>query len=299
MTQEKECKCQQKGQICQCQKSNEEAECTCKHHHDHEGCCGGHGHQHDHEGCCGGHGHHHDHEGGCGGHGHQHDHEGCCGGHGHQHDHEGCCGGHGYQHDHEGCCGGHGHQHDHEGCCGGHGHHHDHEGCCCGHNHEHFNDIEPDAGVTVQFSGLFEAPIAEVWAMLTENERLKQWFPELEFEAVEPGGRLIFNYRDGGSEEMMVLDVEKPHYLSFTWDINIVSFELQSAEEGQTEMVFTEWISQVNDHSPVDLTGWMICLQNMAAVLNNEPFGDREEKFDELYPRIKTMLEQQTDQEFD
>ncbi|MFV0574929.1 MAG: peptidylprolyl isomerase [Vibrio sp.] len=48
------------------------------HHHDHEGCCGGHGHDHGEEGCCGGHGHEHkekkegcDGNGGCGcSHGH-------------------------------------------------------------------------------------------------------------------------------------------------------------------------------------------------------------------------------------
>jgi len=43
------------------------------HHHEGEGCCGGHGHEHGDEGCCGGHDHH--------GHDHEHGHGGCgCGG---------------------------------------------------------------------------------------------------------------------------------------------------------------------------------------------------------------------------
>ncbi len=47
------------------------------HHHDHAGCCGGHGHDHGSD-----HKHdHHDHK-----HGHEH-HDGCCGGH-HDHGHE-------------------------------------------------------------------------------------------------------------------------------------------------------------------------------------------------------------------
>ncbi|QIQ20783.1 peptidylprolyl isomerase [Zophobihabitans entericus] len=46
------------------------------------------------------HGHIHGHGG------HHHDHEGCCGGHGHDDEHE-CCGGHGHSHDEDdGCCGG-------------------------------------------------------------------------------------------------------------------------------------------------------------------------------------------------
>lgn len=190
-------------------------------------------------------------------------------------------------------------EHSHEThCCHNHHDHHHESGCgCCGHHHHGAYDV--DHGLTVQFSGEFEATIDAVWQMLTDNTQVQRWFPELKFEDLEPGGTLRFNYQDGGSEEMMILDVEAPHYLSFTWDINIVTFELTATESGNTVLIFTEWLAQVNDHSPKDLTGWMICLQNIAALLEGKELEDREEKFHELYPRIKEMLEQQTNMEFE
>ena len=91
--------------------TNDEHECGCGHHHDHEhehecGC----GHHHDHE---------HEHECGCG---HHHDHD-------HEHEHECGCGHH---HDHD-------HEHEHECGCG---HHHDHE-----HHHHHADEVFTNWGV--------------------------------------------------------------------------------------------------------------------------------------------------------
>ena len=227
----------------------------------------------------------------------------CCGGgcqHDHLHDEKECQCHHAEEalHTHD-CCGGHHHHHHSEGgCgCGHHHHHHSDEGCGCGHHHGEY-DVDP--GLTVQFSGVFEASIEEVWEMLTDNQKVQQWFPELEFEALEPGSTLNFNYQDGGGkEEMMLLDVEAPRYLSFTWDINIITFELSEQEENKTQLIFTEWLSEVNNHSPKDLTGWMICLQAIAAILEGKEVGDREEKFHEFYPRVKEMFKQQTDMEFE
>ena len=135
-----------------------------------------------------------------------HDHDHSCGcGHDHHHHHEHACGcGHGHHHDHA-------HAHDHAGC-----------GCGCGHDHGH----EENQGVSVQFSGVFNLPKEQVWSLLTENDKLQSWYPELEFQGLETGASLKFNYKTGGHEDMMVLDVEPHAYLSFTWDLNIITFEL-------------------------------------------------------------------------
>ena len=148
------------------------------------------------------HEHHHHHDGECGcGHDHEHEH----------HHHDGECGcGHDHHQDHT-------HAHDHAGC-----------GCGCGHDHGH----EENQGVSVQFSGVFNLPKEQVWSLLTENDKLQSWYPELEFQGLETGASLKFNYKTGGHEDMMVLDVEPNAYLSFTWDLNIVTFELHELEPG-------------------------------------------------------------------
>ena len=85
---------------------DDEEECLCGCHHDHEHECCHHEHDNEHK-CC-----HHDHD-----HDQEHNHE-CCHDHEHEHNHE-CC------HDHE-------HKHDHE-CCH---HHHDHD-----HHHHHADEV--------------------------------------------------------------------------------------------------------------------------------------------------------------
>ena len=208
-----------------------------------------------------------------------HDHDHSCGcGHDHHHHHEHSCGcGHDHHHDHT-------HAHDHAGC-----------GCGCGHDHGH----EENQGVSVQFSGVFNLPKEQVWSLLTENDKLQSWYPELEFQGLETGASLKFNYKTGGHEDMMVLDVEPNAYLSFTWDLNIITFELHVLEPGKTTLIFTEWLAELNDHSPKDLTSWMIALQNMAEVAEGKPVSDREAQFHEYYPKIKEVLTQQTDVVFE
>lgn len=181
-------------------------------------------------------------------------------------------------------------------------HHHHHDHCHCGHDHnaELLDDLEVDQGLTVEFLVDLNVSVERVWQMLTRNDQLALWFPELVFESLKPNGVLRFNYQDGGHEDMMVLDVEEPNYLSYTWDLNTVTFELEANEENtQTVLKFTEWLSEITDHSPKDVTGWLVCLQIIAAILNEEPMIDREDKFHETYPTVKEMLAEQSSHVFD
>ena len=181
-----------------------------------------------------------------------------------------------------------------------------HNHCCDDHHHEHHHHLSPlddlsvDQGLTVEFQGIFKAKVEDVWDMLTNNEKLKLWFPELEFITLKSGGQLRFNHQDGESEEMMVLDVEEPNFLSFTWDINTITFELKALENNtQTEVNFTEWLAEVNDHAPRDVTSWMVCLNCIADLFEGKELIDREDRFHELYPIIKEMLEEHSEFEFE
>jgi uncharacterized protein YndB with AHSA1/START domain len=41
-----------------------------------------------------------------------------------------------------------------------------------------------------------------VWAWLTENEKLKQWFLELRIDSLQEGGKILFDMSNGTFEEM-------------------------------------------------------------------------------------------------
>ena len=58
----------------------------------------------------------------------------------------------------------------------------------------------------------------EVWAALTQPERLADWFGADVVELdVRPGGRLVFRDEDGVIRRALIESVEPPALLSFRW----------------------------------------------------------------------------------
>lgn len=169
--------------------------------------------------------------------------------------------------------------------------HHHYCGCGCCHGEQGHESYHVHEGFSIQFEGEFPCDVPTLWDYLTENDLLQQWYPELNFESLQPGGRLVYHYQDGGYETMMVMDVEPNQLLSYTWDTNTVSFELREQSSQITELVFTEWISQVTDFTPKDLTAWIVGLQRLALLLEKKDLGDREAMFEKYLPQVEQLLE--------
>ena len=67
----------------------------------------------------------------------------------------------------------------------------------------------------------------EVWAALTEAERLEEWFAnEVELD-VRPGGSGVFRWGDGSVREAIVEEVDPERRLGFRW-------READGEEGET-----------------------------------------------------------------
>jgi uncharacterized protein YndB with AHSA1/START domain len=61
-------------------------------------------------------------------------------------------------------------------------------------------------------------PPDEVWAALTEPERLEEWFAtEVELDA-RPGGEGVFRWGDGEERAAVVREVEEAERLVLDWD---------------------------------------------------------------------------------
>jgi uncharacterized protein YndB with AHSA1/START domain len=61
------------------------------------------------------------------------------------------------------------------------------------------------------------APREEVWAALTEAERLGEWFAnEAELDLV-PGGQGVFRWADGSERRAVVEEVEAERRFAFLW----------------------------------------------------------------------------------
>src|SRR5919201_3263056 len=84
------------------------------------------------------------------------------------------------------------------------------------------------------------APREEVWAALTEAERLEEWFAnDVELE-VREGGEGVFRWDDGDERHAVVEEVDEERRLALRFDDDgLVELELEDAEDG-TLLVVTE-----------------------------------------------------------
>jgi uncharacterized protein YndB with AHSA1/START domain len=89
-------------------------------------------------------------------------------------------------------------------------------------------------------------PPDEVWAALTDPERLEEWFAsEVELEP-EPGGRGLFRWGSGEVRRAFVEEVEPERRFAFRWreeaaptEESRVTFTLEELPEG-TRLTVTE-----------------------------------------------------------
>ena len=141
-----------------------------------------------------------------------------------------------------------------------------------------------------EFERSLKHSVEEVWSFLTENEKLKMWFPELSIEDLAAGGKIKFDMGNGSFEEMTIREVQPLSVLEFTWDKDRVRFELSPAEDG-CKLVLIETITSLNDHTPRDLAGWHVCLDVIAALLDDTKLDDRREHWKVWYERYREAID--------
>jgi uncharacterized protein YndB with AHSA1/START domain len=130
----------------------------------------------------------------------------------------------------------------------------------------------------VTYERHLEHSIEDVWAMLTDNKKLALWFDELRVARLGKGGYLNFDMGDGTFQRMDITDFKEYHILEFTWDENLVRFEL-TPESNHCNLVFTETITELTTHTPKDLAGWHVCLDVIGMLLDKKEVNDRMENW--------------------
>ena len=124
---------------------------------------------------------------------------------------------------------------------------------------------------------VLDAAREDVWAALTEAERLAEWFAnDVELD-VEPGGEGVFRWRDGAVRRAVVERVEPGTSLTFSWWADdervttVVGFTLEEVAEG-TKLTVVESFAAPNGlrasaATPVPEWAWAIELGALASVL--------------------------------
>jgi uncharacterized protein YndB with AHSA1/START domain len=146
-----------------------------------------------------------------------------------------------------------------------------------------------DVPVAIFHQKLNHSP-KKVWAYLTENNKIKQWFPELEVKALNKGGAILFDFHDGNYEEMEILDVKTEEILEFVWPPkNTVRFELAD-EQGICGLIFKQFLHEITEHTAKDLAGWHVCLNVIETLLNEQEIRDRKENWEKVYPKYVEIV---------
>lgn len=143
-------------------------------------------------------------------------------------------------------------------------------------------------GYIARFERHFNHSVEEVWSFLTENEKLKKWFPELLVEDLREGGIIKFDMQDGTFEEMKIIELATHSVLQYTWGEDQVRFELYPESEG-CRLVLVEMINKITDHTPKDLAGWHVCLDVINALLDGRTLESRENEWKPWYEKYKEL----------
>jgi len=129
----------------------------------------------------------------------------------------------------------------------------------------------------------------EVWAMLTDNDKLQQWFTELEVVDLRKDGLIKFDMQDGTFIDMKILDYEPLKILAFEWDKDIARFELYPSSGG-CQLIFIETLSSFTEQTIKDLAGWHVCLDVVQALLDGQTVASRDESWKTWYVSYKELL---------
>lgn len=148
---------------------------------------------------------------------------------------------------------------------------------------------QTEHGYQARYERILNHGTERVWGLLTENEQLKQWFPELKVEELKKGGYISFDLGDGSYEKMNILEFEEGKELAFEWEQGDVHFELLPAEFG-SELKMIESFPKITPQTAKDLAGWHVCLDVIEALLEGRQI-DRNVRWEKEFEEYKRLLD--------
>ncbi len=142
-------------------------------------------------------------------------------------------------------------------------------------------------------------PPEKVWRALTESDSLRHWMPADMVGERRTGADLVFPFWPAHVERFGIpadqvalagrmLAWEPPRLLEYSWDVDLLRFELEPDGDG-TRLVFTTWLGET-DQYPADGTaaGYHVALDQLVELLDtgtvalpviDVPLGDLEQRY--------------------
>jgi uncharacterized protein YndB with AHSA1/START domain len=147
-------------------------------------------------------------------------------------------------------------------------------------------------GRTVRFERRFDASPDELWATLTEPNRIHTWLlAETSFEP-RVGGTVNFVWEGSGECSGIVSIFDPPRELEYSWieaaGTSIVRFEVRPVDGGGVVLVLEHRQLPPSTHAGVG-AGWHAHLDALSALLAGERF-DFWARFHELEPHYEKLV---------
>jgi len=127
---------------------------------------------------------------------------------------------------------------------------------------------------TLIFVRVLPHPPEKVWAALTDPERLAQWAPFEAARDLSHPGETILTMVDGPDRTdtpANVLRAEAPTLLEYTWDTDLLRWEL--AREGDGTRLTLRHTMPDRDMTPSVAAGWHLCAAVLERLLADDPAG--------------------------
>lgn len=131
-----------------------------------------------------------------------------------------------------------------------------------------------------------------VWSMLTENDKLNQWFSEISIQDLRKGGAVVFDMGENSFESLEIVGFKRGEILAFNWWKDEVRFELSTATIGTT-ITLIESIREITSQTAKDLAGWHVCLDVIESLLNGQEI-DRHSKWEKEFVEYKRIVDSLT-----
>jgi uncharacterized protein YndB with AHSA1/START domain len=134
--------------------------------------------------------------------------------------------------------------------------------------------LREEEPMEVRRETVFEAEREQVWAALTDPERLREWFAnDVELDA-RPGGSGTFRWDDGSARYARVERVDETREFEFLWwdedgGESVVSISLADCEEG-TRVTVVESAAAAGLHASAE---WSWGIELLASLARLRPFA--------------------------
>jgi len=145
-------------------------------------------------------------------------------------------------------------------------------------------------GYVACFERHLKHSVEQVWSYLVENDKLKKWFSELHVDDLREGGVIKFDMHDGTFKELEILALTPHSVLEYTWGEDRVRFELSPETDG-CRLLLIETIHNLTDHTPKDLAGWHVCLDVIAALLEDTTAEWHRSEWEERFKDYSQLVE--------